>query len=128
VKDTRPFDQRYSRAWWRRVRKRVLVRDGYRCQVEPGCPIPATVADHIVPVYQGMSDAEFHDETNLRAACQMHNQWRAQLERARVGGEAVSSSEGNRRQLAPRHLHMQPRSGSVFDPGSSPARVYGGRR
>lgn len=62
-----------SRAW-RKVRRFVLERDGYRCQVptEAGQPCleHATHVDHVVPRSQG---GAFLDPANLRAACQACN-------------------------------------------------------
>jgi hypothetical protein len=118
----RTEDRRYGNRRWKRVRLRVLARDGYRCQVEDGCPMRATVADHVDPVGPHTTDAEFYDEVGLRAACMMHNVWRARLERAREG-RSLGADVG--RQQARHHLHTQ--GGSVFDRRTSPARVYGGR-
>lgn len=59
---------------WRKVRKAVLERDGYRCKVElPGCTGKATQVDHIVPVNAG---GAIYDMGNLRAACSRCNQGR----------------------------------------------------
>jgi hypothetical protein len=56
---------------WRRVRKQVLERDGYVCQVRlKRCTITATCVDHIVPVSAGGS---WLDKANLRAACEPCN-------------------------------------------------------
>ena len=55
---------------WRVIRRAVLERDGYRCQVEgPNCVGVATEADHLVPKSQGGSDMM----PNLRAACRPCN-------------------------------------------------------
>lgn len=55
---------RTSTAEWKRTRRRILQRDGHRCQLRyPGrCIGTATECDHITP---GAGD---HD-TNLQAAC-----------------------------------------------------------
>jgi len=60
----------YSTALWRyQVAPRVLLRDGYRCQIRlPGCLGRASSADHIVELADG--GAPF-DLRNLQAAC-MH--------------------------------------------------------
>lgn len=58
---------------WRAVRKRVLERDLWRCQVVPGCREDANTCDHVIPVYSGMPDVEFYDESKLRASCKRHN-------------------------------------------------------
>lgn len=47
---------------WRRLRDRVVARDGGRCQYHDG---PGTTGDHVVPTSKGGSNAE----TNLVAAC-----------------------------------------------------------
>ena len=67
-------DKRYnSRRWRERTRPRVLRRDLWRCQIVEGCRELGDHVDHINPVYPGMTDAEFHDINNLRAACRLHN-------------------------------------------------------
>lgn len=66
-------DARYGTSRWRRVRLRVLQRDEYRCRIVEGCPTPATVADHVIPVHPGMSDELFFGHRNLRAGCRPHN-------------------------------------------------------
>jgi 5-methylcytosine-specific restriction endonuclease McrA len=62
-RDGRPLNT----AAWQRLRKRVLVRDHYRCRY---CGKPANTADHVVP--PGAGGAEL-DEANLVAACQACN-------------------------------------------------------
>jgi len=51
---------------WQKRRLRVLIRDGYKCQVRlatgPLCLQPAGEVDHIVP-------GDNHDPANLRAIC-----------------------------------------------------------
>lgn len=58
---------------WRRLRRLVLERDRYRCQLpaEDGatCGAYATHVDHVVPRAAGGSD----HPSNLRAACARHN-------------------------------------------------------
>jgi 5-methylcytosine-specific restriction endonuclease McrA len=59
---------------WRRLRRFVLARDGYACQVpvdDAGrlCRALASHVDHIVPRVAGGTD----DPANLRAACQPCN-------------------------------------------------------
>jgi hypothetical protein len=52
---------------WRRVRLRVLERDGHLCQIKgPKCRGVANQVDHIVPVSKGGS---WLDTQNLRASC-----------------------------------------------------------
>jgi 5-methylcytosine-specific restriction endonuclease McrA len=65
----------YDRRAWHRVRRLVLVRDGYRCRVGgPGCTGRGELVDHIVPVKMGGS---WFDPANLRAACRSCNTSRA---------------------------------------------------
>ena len=52
-----------------RLRLLVLERDGYVCQIVPGCPTIATHADHIIPRAFGGRD----ELDNYRAACAHHN-------------------------------------------------------
>src|SRR5690349_3816011 len=103
--------RRYGTARWKRVRLLVLRRDGYVCQVEPGCPVRANTADHIVPAHPGMTDAEFHDPANLRAACGPHNLARGLMDAALQRGEGARFSAGRQSARVP-----------VFLPG---ARVLG---
>ena len=69
-------DRRYKTQRWRQGRLRVLNRDLWICRVVAGCPVRATVADHVLPVYPGMPDALFFGMGNLRAACHGHNKAR----------------------------------------------------
>jgi 5-methylcytosine-specific restriction endonuclease McrA len=67
--------------YWRKVRRRVLLRDGGLCQIRgPGCTVKATQVDHIVPVNAG---GALYDEANLRAACQFDNKSREDQSRKR---------------------------------------------
>jgi len=63
----------YGTAAWKRLSKRVLARDGYRCYA---CGRRATSTDHIVPVdeapWLGLV------ESNCRASCAKHNMGRGQ--------------------------------------------------
>lgn len=56
---------------WKALRRRVLDRDRWTCQVKmPGCLRRATIADHRIPRDQGGSDSL----SNLRACCRScHN-------------------------------------------------------
>ena len=86
--------RRYGTQRWRRTRLRVLNRDGWRCYVA-SCMLRGSVCDHIAPVYDGMPDWEFYDESNLRASCQRHNTARgvaARLEREVAGEPALPRS------------------------------------
>jgi 5-methylcytosine-specific restriction endonuclease McrA len=63
---------RYSTAAWQRVRKAVLRRDGYVCQVQgPRCLGHATTVHHIAPGSQ--APHLFWAEENLVAACSRCN-------------------------------------------------------
>jgi len=66
-------DPRYRTRRWKRVRLRVLNRDGWACRIVTGCPSRATVADHIIPAFLGMADDLFFGVANLRAGCRPHN-------------------------------------------------------
>ena len=95
----RPRDRRYGSRRWRRLAKRILLRDRYICRVAPGCPEPATVADHIIPASPELADSLFFSEANLRAACRQHNIARgvaARLERETSGApsEVVTRTYG----------------------------------
>jgi 5-methylcytosine-specific restriction protein A len=59
------------RGAWPHVRRIVLQRDRYLCQVRlEGCTIQADECDHIVPVADGGS---WYDLSNLRASCRHCN-------------------------------------------------------
>lgn len=48
---------------WPTIRRRILERDGWRCQLNyPGCTTAATDVDHI-------TRGDDHRDTNLQAAC-----------------------------------------------------------
>jgi 5-methylcytosine-specific restriction protein A len=52
---------------WRKLRLRVLDRDGWLCQVRlPVCTVDATTVDHVVPLARGGARL---DPANCRAAC-----------------------------------------------------------
>jgi hypothetical protein len=70
-------DRRYSSYRWKvKTRLPVLRRDGWRCWVL-GCPRRADVCDHIYAVTAETTDAEFFDQSRLRASCRSHNIARA---------------------------------------------------
>lgn len=66
-----PNDGFYSTAAWRRLRLRVLQRDGYLCQIRrAGCTLRATQVDHIIPRKDLPAGSTLNlDDTNLRASC-----------------------------------------------------------
>jgi hypothetical protein len=75
-------DRRYSTYRWRvKTRLPVLRRDGWRCWVS-GCERRGDVADHIDPVGPFTTDAEFFDQSRIRASCRGHN-----LGRGFIGAE-----------------------------------------
>lgn len=52
---------------WRNLRLRILMRDGYRCQINGlGCTTVADQVDHIKRLSEGGAK---YDPNNLRAAC-----------------------------------------------------------
>lgn len=56
---------------WQRIRKQVLERDQYLCQIRyPGCTRRATQVDHIYPVAE---HGPTFDPALLRAACRHCN-------------------------------------------------------
>lgn len=72
-----------SSARWQRLRLEILERDGYRCKVcGPKCKGKANEADHIIPVADG---GPIWEPSNLRAACDACNTWRAQLQKNKLG-------------------------------------------
>lgn len=74
---------RYNDAHWKRVRLRVLDRDGRRCRIAgPSCTKEATEVDHIVPIDAG---GAVYDENNLRASCRPCNAGRAARMKHRDG-------------------------------------------
>lgn len=51
---------------WRQLRKAVLARDSWTCQLAgPACEVNAVEVDHILPRSLGGS----HDVSNLRSVC-----------------------------------------------------------
>ncbi|MFZ0458229.1 MAG: HNH endonuclease signature motif containing protein [Rhodoplanes sp.] len=62
---TNPY---YRTPEWRVLRATRLRLDGYRCAV-PGCPVRASVVDHIVARRRGGGDVL----GNLRSLCDAHD-------------------------------------------------------
>ena len=61
-------DRRYSTAAWQKLRRAVLHRDGYACQIRgPRCRGHATSVHHIIPSSQ--APELFWEPSNLAAAC-----------------------------------------------------------
>ncbi len=74
-------------ARWQRLRRKILKRDGYKCQATGvllvgSYPAPnSPVADHIIP-HRG-SESLFWDERNLQAVSKAyHDREKQKLERA----------------------------------------------
>ena len=68
--DDKERGNRHQRGYgvqWERIRKQVLMRDGYLCQVckRAGKPRAANEVDHITPKAKGGTD----DLNNLQAIC-----------------------------------------------------------
>jgi 5-methylcytosine-specific restriction enzyme A len=63
---------------WRRLRQRILERDGYLCQAcqREGQLTLATEVDHIRPLFLGGTD----DERNLEGICRRHHEAKRQAE------------------------------------------------
>lgn len=60
-----------KKATWKRVRRAVLIRDDYQCQIQwRNCEGTAITADHIVSVLDG---GDRYDMDNLQAACEKCN-------------------------------------------------------
>ena len=89
---------------WKRLRKTVLERDGYECQIRGyRCKGQATEVDHIVPHIAG-GDEQL---TNLRAACKPCNS--AAGARQRTGGAFLTHPPTHRPPIS--NLSPQGRSG-----------------
>ena len=70
---------RTAQSPWRRLRQRVLKRDGWECQIRgPRCLGDATMVDHIIPVSMGGTD----DEDNAQAVCKPCHDSKTARERA----------------------------------------------
>jgi 5-methylcytosine-specific restriction protein A len=69
----------YDRPKWRPLRKRMLLRDDYLCQIRLGCRGTATAADHIVSEDGGA----LFDPANCQASCVRCNSTKANKARAR---------------------------------------------
>jgi hypothetical protein len=64
-------DRRYGTIQWKRLRKAILLRDAYTCQVAgPKCLVRASTVDHITPIILG---GDFWSPQNLRASCRACN-------------------------------------------------------
>lgn len=80
-----PSQRGYDRSW-RRLRLIVLNAHPY-CQW-PGCFVPATEVDHVVPKRMGGSD----ELSNLQALCKPHHSTKTLREMQRGGGDAPSAA------------------------------------
>lgn len=61
---------------WAKIRRRVLARDGHRCQWS-GCMAEAAEVDHVVR-------GDDHSLANLQALCRPHHQEKTQSESAQA--------------------------------------------
>ena len=63
----------YATTRWRKLRKSVLRRDGYRCQacLREGVQTPGEEVDHVVPAIQ--APERFWDAGNLQTLCREHH-------------------------------------------------------
>jgi 5-methylcytosine-specific restriction endonuclease McrA len=86
------YESPYKDPRWRRIRKVVLARDGYVCQIRgPRCTTTATQADHVVS-WRELPEERWLDVTLLRAACRSCNAQkgaRRQAELAEIGRQAL---------------------------------------
>jgi 5-methylcytosine-specific restriction endonuclease McrA len=83
----KPRDARYDTARWRRLRDRVVARDGYRCTVA-GCTTntsrPRSLhVDHVIEVSDG---GLFWDLANLKTLCWLHHGAKTRLVMANRAG------------------------------------------
>jgi 5-methylcytosine-specific restriction enzyme A len=86
--------QRTNQTSWKRLRLRVLKRDGYECQIRgPRCLDEATMVDHILPVSYGGDDSE----DNSQAVCAPCHHTKTAQERAAL------RPRPSRRRTAPMH-------------------------
>lgn len=87
---------------WQSIRRRILVRDQYRCAV-PNCDTPATDVDHAVA-------GDDHSDANLQSLCAAHH-------------ARKSSKEGAQARWAKRNrLRRKPEQhpGMIAQPGQAP--------
>lgn len=87
---------------WKRIRERIIARDGGVCQwvmdthtPEHRCGKPGTDVDHIVPVFQGGTD----DDSNLRLLCRDHHRRKTSSD----AGKASAAKRPKRRRPPERH-------------------------
>lgn len=68
-----PGNSFYTSEAWKRLRKAVLERDGYKCTVE-GCRRRAFIVDHIQTRPRGVEELTDWDKPgNLRSLCRTHD-------------------------------------------------------
>ena len=79
---------------WPRTRRRILLRDGYRC-TEKGCIRRASHVDHVVPAYLGGSD----DDENLTSLCPPHHLAKS----SREGADAARAARARARRAPVKH-------------------------
>jgi len=76
---------------WRRLREKVLQRDGYLCQCDlcknSGLPLLADEVDHIIPLAQGGSN----ELNNLQALNHIHHRIKTRKEMAKISHKDINS-------------------------------------
>lgn len=83
---------------WPRIRRRILKRDGWKCQRELAtggrCSEPATDVDHIIPAALGGGD----EAGNLEALCRWHHN-------QKTGREASAFAHAKPPRARPQETH-----------------------
>jgi 5-methylcytosine-specific restriction endonuclease McrA len=78
-----PYRPRPHPEGWKKIRERILERDGHRCTVVRSdgtrCTAPAYAVDHLINVRAGGTE----DDSNLASMCRWHH-------------DRKTSAEGNR--------------------------------
>ena len=93
--DTLPWRKLYVTTRWRKLRARILARDGFQCR-QTGVlltgkhPAPnSPVVDHIVPAHEfwpEMGEAMFWDESNLQSVSKAWHDSEKQRAEVRTSG------------------------------------------
>lgn len=105
---------------WGTIRKRILQRDGYRCQW-PGCRVRATDVDHVIP-------DDDDSDANLASLCANHHAQKSSREGAAASNNAQRIERARRfrtPELHPLEIERQSDEGSTAGP-SRPERYRNG--